>query len=147
VFETRGYLEEYLEHSDMAPLEYIGIGYACLVAYVFLPIIQPKEVPYNDLWEEILVVVLNLNTTKTGLNVGSCRRQKEENTCNSSPGFESQPQREVGSVYLACSDITIGDNGRRKSNLLLVRVLNIQQRLEELCVCVHIECSRPQSID
>ena len=64
MIETRGHLEEYLEHSNMAPLEYIGICYACLVTYVFLPIIQPKEVPYNDLWEEILVVVLNLNTTK-----------------------------------------------------------------------------------
>ncbi len=34
--------------------------------------------------------------------------KKEEHTSISSPGFERQPQREVGPACLACSDITIG---------------------------------------
>jgi hypothetical protein len=42
--------------------EHIDIDDACFVAYIFLNIIKPKEIPQGQLWQKVFVLILDLNT-------------------------------------------------------------------------------------
>jgi hypothetical protein len=41
--------------------ENLDIGDACFIAYIIMGIIEPEEIPQGHLWQEIFVIVLNLN--------------------------------------------------------------------------------------
>jgi hypothetical protein len=55
----------------MTSRKHIDIGDACFDAYVILDIIQPKEIPQGHFWQEILVVILDLNAAQLAVNKSS----------------------------------------------------------------------------
>jgi hypothetical protein len=52
----------------MTSRKHIDVGDACFNAYVVLGIVQPKEIPQSHLWQEILVVILDLNAAQLAVN-------------------------------------------------------------------------------
>jgi hypothetical protein len=58
----------------MTSRKYIDVGDACFDAYVILDIIQPKKISRSHLWQEILVVILDLNAVQLLMNKRSHAR-------------------------------------------------------------------------
>jgi hypothetical protein len=44
--------------------EHIEIGDARFVAYIIVNIIQPKEIPWGNLWQKIFIIILDLNAAQ-----------------------------------------------------------------------------------
>jgi len=52
----------------MTSHEHIDVSDTGFITCVILDIVQPKEIPQDNFWQEILVIILNLNAVKVSVN-------------------------------------------------------------------------------
>jgi len=57
------------------------MSYPCFVACIILSVVQPKKITQDNLWQKVLVLVLDLDTASIMVNKKQMGTKTEKHTC------------------------------------------------------------------